>query len=86
MEILEGLQEYIIPIIIGTCFIIGQIVKAVDKEETIQAYLPLVLPVLGVLLAFWIEGTINPEVLFGGLASGWASTGLWEGYTSIVKK
>lgn len=87
MEMLENLQEYMIPIVIGICFILGQIIKEVDKKEVITDYLALILPVAGVLLAFWIEsGVLTPYTLFGGLASGWASTGLWEGYKATVKK
>lgn len=87
MEFLESLQEYMIPVIIGICFIIGQIIKSVDKKELITDYLSLILPIVGILLAFWIEeGQITPYVLFGGLASGWASTGVWEGYKATIKK
>ena len=87
MDILSGLQEYLIPMVIGVCFILGQIIKSVDKKEVISDYLPLILPVVGVLLAAWIESfIITPEVLFAGLASGWASTGLWEGYKAAIKR
>lgn len=84
---LEILQEYMIPFILAFCFIVAEIIKKVDKEERIVDYLSLILPLLGIVLAIWIEGFIlTPDTLLRGLASGWASTGAWESIKATISK
>lgn len=74
---IEFLTEFMVPVIIGICLIAGYIIKHWIKDAD-NKIIPTVVAVLGVLLAFWLEGAITPEILLKGLASGLASTGLHQ--------
>jgi hypothetical protein len=74
---IEFLTEFMVPVIIGICLIAGYIIKHWIKDAD-NKIIPTVVAVLGVLLAFWMEGAITPDILLKGLASGLASTGLHQ--------
>ena len=81
---IEFLADYMIPVIIGICLLVGYIVKhwISDVDNKI---IPTLCAVLGVVLAFWIHwGNITPEVLLMGLASGLASTGLHQAFKQFI--
>lgn len=74
---IEILTEYMVPVIIGICLIVGYIFKHWIKDVD-NKVIPTVVAVLGALIAVWMNGTITPEILLKGLASGLASTGLHQ--------
>lgn len=74
---IEFLSEFMVPVIIGICLIAGYIIKHWIKDAD-NKIIPTVVAVLGVLLAFWLECAITPEILLKGLTSGLASTGLHQ--------
>ena len=81
---IEFLAEYMMPVIMGICLIVGYIVKhwISDVDNKI---IPTVCAVLGVLLALWMHwGNFTPEVLLTGLVSGLASTGLHQAFKQLV--
>lgn len=81
---IDFLSEYMMPVIMGICLIVGYIVKhwISDVDNKI---IPTVCAVLGVLLALWMNwGSFTPEVLLSGLVSGLASTGLHQAFKQIV--
>lgn len=81
---IEFLSDYMIPVIIGICLLVGYIVKHWIKDVD-NKIIPTLCAVLGVLLAFWIHwGNITPEVILMGLASGLASTGLHQAFTQLI--
>lgn len=83
---IEFLAEYMVPVIMGICLMVGYIVKhwVSDVENRI---IPTLCAVLGVLVALWINwGNITPEVILSGLASGLASTGLHQAFTQLLNK
>ena len=82
---IEFLTEYMIPVIIGICLIVGYIVKHWVKDVD-NKIIPTLCAALGVAVAFWINwGNITPEVVLMGLASGLASTGLHQAFKQLVE-
>lgn len=82
---IEFLNEYMVPVIMGICLILGYIVKhwISDVDNKI---IPTLCAVIGVLLAFWINwGNITPEVLLTGRVSGLAATGMHQAFKQLIE-
>lgn len=68
------LQDYIVLVMLGICLCLGYVIKtSFDKVD--NKYIPLIMAITGVLLSLWLNGSLTPETLLQGLASGLASTG-----------
>lgn len=81
---IEFLSDYMIPVIVGICLLVGFIVKHWIKDVD-NKIIPTLCAVVGVVVAFWIHwGNITPEVLLMGLASGLASTGLHQAFKQFI--
>jgi hypothetical protein len=78
------LLSYVNVIILGICLCVGFIIKNLIPSDKINGYIPLIVGVLGVLLAFWVFGTITPEILFVGLISGLSSVGAYEAFKNLL--
>jgi len=76
MDISEIIKELMIPIVVVGCFVVGYIVKKFMPND--NKWIPLIVTVLGVALACWIEMKITPEVVVAGAVSGLASTGVHQ--------
>jgi uncharacterized membrane protein len=80
----EFLSDFMIPVIIGICLLVGYIVKHWIKDVD-NKIIPTLCAVIGVLVAVWISwGNITPEVILSGLASGLASTGLHQAFKQFI--
>lgn len=86
MEIdLNFLTAFLNLIVLGICLCVGFIIKTVFKNKKLNQFIPLIMAVLGVILALWISGwTFTPQVLLVGLFSGLASTGLYELFKNFI--
>ena len=74
---MEMFSTYIIPTIVGLCLIVGYLVKNFTGAD--NRFIPLVVTVLGIALAVWMNWpAITPEVVLGGAVSGLASTGMHQ--------
>ena len=74
---MELFNNYIMPVIVGICLIAGYIVKNFTGAD--NKIIPVVVTVLGVALAVWMNWpAITPEVILGGAVSGLASTGMHQ--------
>lgn len=75
---LNFLTNYINPVILGICLMVGFVIKtAIPKLP--NRYIPLSALVLGTIITIVINYPgINAEVVLGGMISGLASTGLYE--------
>ena len=81
---IEFLSDYMIPVIIGICLLVGYVVKHWVKDVD-NKIIPTLCAVLGVAVAVWISwGNITPEVILSGLASGLASTGLHQAFKQLI--
>lgn len=84
MNFFEMLKDYFIIAVMLICLCVGYILKNVVPTDKINKFIPLLLAVLGIVLNSWINGwQFTPEVLLGGLASGLASSGAYDGYKGI---
>ena len=81
---IEFLTNYMAPVIIGICLIVGYIVKHWINDVD-NKIIPTLCAALGVLVAFWINwGNITPDVLLTGLTSGLAATGLHQAFKQLI--
>ena len=83
---MEFLNEYMIPVIVGICLVVGYIIKHWIKDAD-NKIIPTVCAIVGLVVAIWINlDNITPEVILSGLASGLASTGLHQAVTQFLGK
>ena len=74
---MEMFTTYIVPVIVGICLVVGYLFKNFTGAD--NRYIPLVVTVLGVVLAVWMNWpAITAEVILGGAVSGLASTGMHQ--------
>ena len=83
---LTFLSKYAIPVIVGICLCLGFIIKYAIKTEKVNRFIPLIMGILGLGIAIWIEKSVTPEIVLKGLFSGLASTGLYEAFRNIITK
>lgn len=75
---MEMLNNYLIPVIMALCLIVGYIIKHWIKDAD-NKIIPTVVTVVGVAAAVAMNwGSITIEVIVGGAVSGLASTGLHQ--------
>ena len=78
------LNEYFIPVIVGICLCIGYVIKtSIPKVD--NSLIPMILSILGLFINIWINHTLNPSIVLGGLFSGLASTGLHQLFKNLIK-
>ena len=83
---MEFLNEYMIPVVLGICLVVGYIVKKWIADVD-NKYIPTIVTVLGVVLAVWFNGwIITPETILSGLVTGAASTGMHQLFTQFIEK
>ncbi|MDY3225534.1 MAG: phage holin family protein [Candidatus Faecousia sp.] len=74
---MEMLSHYITPVILGLCLVVGYLIKSIPLVD--NRWIPIVVTVLGVALAVWMNWPhITAEVILGGAVSGLASTGMHQ--------
>lgn len=84
---LNEISNYINIVILGICLCVGYMLKNAVPTTKINKYIPLVMGVLGLMLA--IVSNINQmslSVVLTGLMSGLASTGLYETFKNLINK
>lgn len=75
---MEMLNNYLIPVIMALCLIVGYIIKHWIKDAD-NKIIPTVVTVVGVAAAVAMNwGSVTTEVIVGGALSGLASTGLHQ--------
>ena len=83
---MEFLNEFMMPIVLGICLVIGWIVKKWITDID-NKYIPTIVTVLGTVLAVWFNGwVVTPEVILSGLITGAASTGMHQLFTQFIEK
>ena len=81
---LTFLNEYFIPVIVGICLCVGYVIKT-SIPKVNNSFIPMILSILGLLINIWLNHTINPSIVLGGLFSGLASTGLHQLFKNLIK-
>lgn len=75
---MEMLNNYLVPIIVAACLLIGYIVKMWIKDVD-NKWIPTIVTIAGALLAVVTNwGSVTLEAVVGGALSGLASTGLHQ--------
>lgn len=83
-SILENAQEFIVPIIVLACLVIGYVIKHTPYLDKIaNSYIPLIVTVLGAILGVATSGLTIEAVIYGAV-SGLASTGLHQAFTKVL--
>lgn len=85
MDIMNMFSEYLIPVVVVICLIVGFVLKNYVKVLP-NNYIPIIVTVLGAVIAIWVNMGITPDILAAGLASGLASTGLHQVLTRTLEK
>lgn len=82
---MEFLSNYIVPVIVAACLLLGFIVKKWIKDVD-NKWIPTIVALAGALLAVWLNwGSITLEAVVGGALSGLASTGLHQMFKQWIE-
>ena len=75
---MEVLQNYLVPVIVVLCLIVGYIIKHWVKDAD-NKIIPTVVTVVGIVAAVAMNwGAVTVEIIVSGAVSGLASTGLHQ--------
>ncbi|MCO8298416.1 phage holin family protein [Tetragenococcus halophilus] len=69
------LNDYLIPIIVVACLIVGYVIRVTPALQIARDYIPLIACILGAILGAVIQD-VTVEAIITGAVSGLASTGL----------
>lgn len=84
---LSNLSNYLIPIVVIACLIVGYCIKHISWLAAVSnEYIPAVLAVLGAVLGCVANGGVALESIVFGALSGLASTGLHQAFSQIINK
>ena len=83
---MEFLNEFMMPVVLGICMVIGWIVKKWIADID-NKYIPTIVTILGAVLAVWFNSwVVTPEIILSGLITGAASTGMHQLFTQFIEK
>ena len=54
-----------IPVVLGICLVIGWLIKHCTPIP--NRFIPLIVSVLGILLAIWVKMSLTPDLLLAGM-------------------
>lgn len=82
---LSVLMQYIDVLIVGICLCVGFVIKKWIKDMD-NKFIPTIVAALGLILKVVsnLSGGITLELIFSGLFSGLASTGLHQAFTQLL--
>ncbi len=84
---MEIFTEYSQIIILGVCLCVGYIIKNLIPTEKIDRFIPLIMGILGIVMALWLGNfVLSPDLLLSGLISGLASTGMHQAFKQFIEK
>lgn len=82
---MDFLNEFIMPVILGICLIVGYIIKQWVKDVD-NKWIPTIVTVLGVVLSMWLNNwAITAEIILSGMVSGIASTGVHQLFKQFIE-
>lgn len=83
---MEFLNEYMVPVILGICLVVGWMIKKFINDVD-NKWIPLIVTVLGCVLSVWInDWAISPEIILSGLITGAASTGMHQLFKQFIEQ
>lgn len=85
---ISTISTYLVPSIVILCLLVGYIIKNFISTDAVNKYIPLIVGVLGVVASVFTAITtgnaVTVDIIVSGLASGLASTGLFEAYKNLL--
>lgn len=81
---LTFITEYISPISLIICLVVGFIIKTCTNNSTLHKFIPCIVAIIGIFICCWDAMAFTPTILAAGLISGLASTGLYEALNNIL--
>lgn len=85
---ISTISTYLVPSIVILCLLVGYIIKNFISTDAVNKYIPLIVGVLGVAASVFTAITtgnaVTVDIIVSGLASGLASTGLFEAYKNLL--
>lgn len=83
---MEFLNEYMIPVVLGICLVVGWIIKKWITDID-NRYIPTIVTILGAFLSVWFnDWVVTPDIILSGLITGAASTGMHQLFTQYIEK
>lgn len=83
---MDFLNNYIVLVVMGICLCVGYVIKNLIPTDKVNKFIPLTMAILGTLINVWVNNfALTPEIVLAGLASGLASTGLYELFAQFIK-
>ena len=85
-DLMEFLDAYMIPVIVGICLCVGYIIKHWIKDVD-NKFIPTIVLIIGTFISVWMNGwNVTPDILLSGMVSGLGSTGLYELFRQYIDK
>lgn len=78
------LNECIVPVIVGICLCVGYVIKS-SLDFIPNKYIPLIMLVVGLVINIWINKSISPDIVLGGMFSGLSSTGMHQVFKNLIQ-
>lgn len=79
------MSDYLVVVVFGICLCVGYLIKT-SIPQIDNKCIPLIVAILGVLLNIWMNLSVSPEIILGGLFSGLASTGAHQLFVKMIEK
>lgn len=79
------LNDYLVLVIVGICMCLGYIIKY-SLSFIPNKYIPLIMAITGCVLNIWINKSITPDVILGGMFSCLASTGVHQAFVNLIQE
>lgn len=79
------LTEYYMPVVVVACLIAGYVIKQ-SLDFIPNKYIPLILTILGAVVACLANSIVDLNTVVYGAFSGLASTGLHQAFTRIIER
>ena len=83
LDFVQVLQEYIVPVVVIACLIVGYIIKHLIPNIN-NNYIPCIVALVGAILNPVVSGVTVETIVYGALM-GLASTGLHQAFTRFVE-
>ena len=78
----EIIQQYLQISVVLICLFVGYIIKVTVSNEKVHKFIPLIVAVIGLIASIWADMSsgigVTLDTIVTGLASGLASTGMYE--------
>lgn len=82
---LTFITEYISPISLIICLVVGYIIKTCTSNTKLHKFIPCIVAVIGIVICCWDAWAFTPAIIAAGLISGLASTGLYEALNNLLE-